>query len=430
MFFRFRPLFLLSLLYLFLVSGCGSSVPIVDENLILTPVSVFPTSTPFQPLTDTSQDTLYSAPVATVTLLPSAVTPGSVNIEQSLLPTPHPLGYQGMPIFAVSSNTNPLTGLTVTDPELMERRPLAIKITQFPRYTRPQSGLSLADVVYEYYIEDGVSRFIAVFYGNNSELVGPVRSGRFFDEHVARMYQAFLVFKYADPRVYNHLKSTDLNPYLVVPGIGACPPFVIGDSKRDTYNNIFLNTNKFNDCIAKREEATNTRPPLTSSFFSYLRPASIIYADRIYTKYSLDDYNYWQYLPSKGRYQRYQEVESMRNGDPPTYAPLTDAVTELPIMADNVVVLFVYHRFEDFYQMEDEVFHIDLVDSGDAYLFRDGLVVEASWHRPQVDQPIILTTRQGAPVYLKPGVTFYQVIGLTSEVGYSANEWYFAWHHP
>ena len=54
----------------------------------------------------------------------------------------------------------------------MERRPLAIKVANYPRYIRPQSGLTLADNVYEYYIEGGLTRFIAVFYGNNSEWVG------------------------------------------------------------------------------------------------------------------------------------------------------------------------------------------------------------------------------------------------------------------
>ena len=110
--------------------------------------------------------------------------------------------------------------MIVADPQLLERRPIAIKITQYPRYVRPQLGLTLADVAFEYYIEDGLTRFIAVFYGNNSDMVGPVRSGRYFDEHVVRMYQAFFVFKYADPRVYDYYKKSDLERRLIVPGVG------------------------------------------------------------------------------------------------------------------------------------------------------------------------------------------------------------------
>ena len=40
-----------------------------------------------------------------------------------------------------------------SDPSLLERRPLAIKVANYPRYIRPQSGLTLADNIFEYYIE-------------------------------------------------------------------------------------------------------------------------------------------------------------------------------------------------------------------------------------------------------------------------------------
>jgi len=429
MFRNLRQWTLFAIVLLTLSGGCSPLAPEADVNLLLTPDINNPTATPFQPENglDTSP---YDAPEPTSTLVPAMVTPGTLTVEENLLPTPFPSGYQGMPVFVLSTNTNPLTGLTATDPELLERRPMAIKITQYPRYTRPQSGLTLADVVYEYYIEDGVTRFIAIFYGNNAEQVGPVRSGRFFDEHIARMYQAFLVFKYADPRVYDYLKASDLNDYLIVPGIGSCPPFSVGKEKRDTYNNIFFNTVKFKDCIAKRKSVDNIRPPLHSSFFSTLPPRSDKVAGRVYTQYSLDDYNYWQYIPDQNRYQRYQELESLRKGNGTSYAPLTDALTNLPVMADNVVVLFVQHRFQDHFQEEDEVYHIDLYASGDAYVFRDGIAVEATWKRTRLDQPILLTSSLGAPIYLKPGVTFYQVIGLSSESWQEGTDWHFIWHAP
>ena len=419
----------LAALLLLTVSGCNTPTPEVDQNILLTPDLTHPTATPFQP-GDGSHDSPYYAPVVSSTRMPSLVTPATVTFEENQLPTPFPSGYQGMPVFVNATNTNPLTGLTAGNPELLERRPIAVKITQFPRYVRPQSGLTLADVVFEYYIEDGLTRFIAVFYGNNSSVVGPVRSGRFFDEHIARMYQAFFVFKYADPRVYDYYKDSDLKNFMVVPGNGACPPFLVGPTKRDTYNNIFFNTVKFKDCIARRQSVDNLRPPIRSNFFSTSLPQSDQTANRIYTKYSLDDYNYWEYLPTKNRYLRYQEVNSLRNGQTPSYDTLTDAVTSLPVQADNVVVLFVQHRFQDKFQAEDEVYHIDLYGSGTAYVFRDGVVIDAIWNRPQLDQPILLTTSLGAPVYLKPGVTFYQVLGLNSESWKEGDDWHFVFHTP
>ena len=422
---------LIILIFLIASGGCSSSASVSAGNVLLTPDINSPTATPFQP---GNGDSPYFAPYATsvpkATLLPEFVQRGTVTAEDSLLPTPPLSGYQGVPIFAPYTNTNPLTGLTAAHPELLERRPIAVKITQYPRLVRPQSGLSLADVVYEYYIEWGVTRFIAVFYGNDAEQAGPVRSGRFFDEHIARMYQAFFVFKYADPRVYSYYEDSDLKNYLVVPSNGACPPFEIGSEKRDTYNNIFFNTVRFKDCIAKRKSVDNNRPPIRSNFFSTVPPQSDLVVDQIHTQYSLDDYNYWQYLPEENRYQRYQEINSLKNNQTAAYEPLTDALTGLPIMADNVVVLYVKHRFANKFDEEDEVFHIDLYGSGIAFVFRDGVALPATWNRPQLDQPILLTSSQGVPVYLKPGVTFYQVIGETSDAWIDGTDWHFLWHNP
>ncbi len=59
-----------------------------------------------------------------------------------------------------------------------QRRPLAVMIENHSE-ARPQSGLSAADIVYEAVAEGGITRFMALFYCNLSDIqVGPVRSAR------------------------------------------------------------------------------------------------------------------------------------------------------------------------------------------------------------------------------------------------------------
>lgn len=59
-----------------------------------------------------------------------------------------------------------------------QRRPLAVMIENHVD-ARPQSGLSYADVVYEAVAEGGITRFMALYYCNLSDVqVGPVRSAR------------------------------------------------------------------------------------------------------------------------------------------------------------------------------------------------------------------------------------------------------------
>ncbi|MBI4035471.1 DUF3048 domain-containing protein [Candidatus Daviesbacteria bacterium] len=59
-----------------------------------------------------------------------------------------------------------------------KRRPLAVMIENH-KESRPQSGLSSADIVYEAVAEGGITRFMALFYCNLADVqVGPVRSAR------------------------------------------------------------------------------------------------------------------------------------------------------------------------------------------------------------------------------------------------------------
>ena len=69
-----------------------------------------------------------------------------------------------------------INGLPAED-ALVDRRVVAIKIDNHPD-ARPQSGLDVADAVYEVLVEGGLTRFIALFHQSDSDYVGPNRSGR------------------------------------------------------------------------------------------------------------------------------------------------------------------------------------------------------------------------------------------------------------
>jgi hypothetical protein len=284
-------------------------------------------------------------------------------------------------------------------------------------------------VVFEYYIEWGDTRFIAVMYGNDSPMVGPVRSGRYFDEHVARMYNAFLVFKFADPREYSYLKNSTLNEFLVVPGNTKCPPFYYGYPKREEYNNYFFNTLEWAGCAAHKG-LDNSRQNLRNGFFSEEIPESALQVKRMYFHYSNYNYSYWEYDAITHKYFRYQESRDMIKGRTEAYAPLIDAQTNMPVNADNVVVLFVPYTFANPGNAHDEVYNVDLLDSGNAYVFRDGIALPARWNRTDINQPLLMTTLMGTPIYLHPGRTFYQVMGINSTYTQRDTDWLFTFYTP
>jgi len=59
----------------------------------------------------------------------------------------------------------PLSGQPVEDPSLLKIPALLISISHFPPIARPQAGLSFVPWVFEFYITEGATRFLSVFYG-------------------------------------------------------------------------------------------------------------------------------------------------------------------------------------------------------------------------------------------------------------------------
>jgi hypothetical protein len=68
---------------------------------------------------------------------------------------------------------------------------------------------------------------------------------------------------------------------------------------------------------------------------------------------------------------------------------------------------------------------VDLYNSGQAYIFRDGMVYDARWVRSEYNNLLTFTDAGGNPLPLKTGTTFFQVIGLSSTVTTAGNDWYF-----
>lgn len=55
---------------------------------------------------------------------------------------------------------------------------------------RPQSGLDRADLVFEALAEGGITRFLAVYYTEAAEKIGPIRSARYYFVEIARAFAA------------------------------------------------------------------------------------------------------------------------------------------------------------------------------------------------------------------------------------------------
>ena len=383
------------------LSACG-------PNGILAQPSDTPSATPIP--SSTPFPTLTFTPAATET--PTATATPVYPVEG--------YGPGGFP-----TDVNPLTGLKVTDPSLLERRPLAIKVPNLPRTVRPQWGLSLADMVYEYYTEEGSTRFIAIFLGNNAETVGPIRSARFFDGNIVRMYKAILAFGSGDQRVRNRLFSAEYANRLVSEYPAKCPPMCRYEPNGVDY--LITNTAELT-AYGKKQGFDTGRQNLDGMYFNYTIPAGGQPVEHIYARYSGGVYNRWDYDPTTGKFLRNAETANSSAGaQDEAYAPLTDRLTEQPISADNVVVIFVPHEY---YSVVPEMVDMQFLGTGTAYAFRDGQFYKVTWSRPTAESVLSLIGGDGKPFPFKPGNTWVEVMGIYSKAEQANNDWRFTFSIP
>ena len=202
-------------------------------------------------------------------------------------------------------NVNPLTGLPVANPALLDRRPLSVKVTLMPRSSRPQWGLSSADIVYEIYQNGGISRFHAVFYGQDVEQIGPVRSARFFDSEIIRMYNSVFAFGSADSRVLDRFGASEFAPYLVNEYPAGCGPMCRIDP--NGFNYLVTNTANLSQYISELG-VDNGRQDLSGMFFDTQAPTGGDAAGQIFVRYGPQVYHRWDYDRGTNKYLRFQDT--------------------------------------------------------------------------------------------------------------------------
>jgi hypothetical protein len=363
-----------------------------------------PTKTPRPTFTATS-----AAPTVTPTLTPTP-TPANTATPTPAPPTPTP---------TPNPNLNPLTGIAVTNTAVLQRRPLEVVVNNSP-VARPQYGLSKADIVFEY-VMDGweVTRFTAIYLGQEAERIGPVRSARLINLHLAPMFDAALVASGASIDVRWLLRNKGGFPYLDID---------LDDSSSTLYSTsigTYWETRLQTSTAALRRwlQKENLDRPVTAKPFIFSSQVSsttvTTTASTVHIPYPPSSTVDWTYNAASAVYLRSVQGE-----------PHTDAGSGAQIAATNVIIFYAPHETTSI--VEDVVgstaIKIGLSGPGKCLVLRDGVATEGTWKWkapleaatiatgdtvviPKSNStPVQLLGANGTPITLKPGATWVQVV--------------------
>jgi hypothetical protein len=347
------------------------------------------------------------APAPTATPNPSP-TPSSRPPTPSPPPLPPSPTPSASPSPSAPSGFAPLDGLAA-DPSLANRLPLAVMVDDNVR-TRPQAGYTHASIVYQAPNDGGEDRYMLIFQGQDSALVGNVRSTRPYFAAWASEYGAALGHYGGDwtaLRIVREMNGRFLYDIDALSGAGAA--YYRDRSAGVAPFNAFTSTDRIRSAARARGapelmSGALALRPFADDLPAEERPSS----GSINVPYRRGDTSY-RYEPDTNSYLRFVAGR-----------PQVDLLDGSRVSARNVIVQFVrltYDPIERHHRVQ-----MDYIGRGRAIVFRDGLAIEGTWRKSGRSELTRFFDESGNEIGLVRGSIFIQVVATNAAVTYNIGE--------
>jgi hypothetical protein len=287
------------------------------------------------------------------------------------------------------------------DPAVLQRRPLAVKISNYPAFVRPQAGLNSADLVFEHYVEAGATRLTAVYYGRDAELIGSIRSGRLIDLEIPVMYDAAYAYSGASGPIRLLVRDSAFFSRVISPDFAHGGFYRRPVEGRPFEHTLFTDTATLRYILQERGEE---RPPALQNGMTFRAEPwqTGEPANRIEIRYQAANI-FWQYNPAENRYYRWMDGQ-----------PHLDANDETQLRFANIIAVGAHHQETDI--VEDMggnlSIQIQIWGEGPVSLFRNGRRIEGRWQRLDASDMLTFYDLEGNPLPLAPGPSFFQLVPL------------------
>jgi hypothetical protein len=255
---------------------------------------------------------------------------------------------------------------------------------------RPQSDLDKADLVYEIIAEAGITRYLALFYHQEAEKIGPVRSTRGYFVQLARGYDAPLAHAGGSQEALAMIPQIGVKDFDEIYNSSA---YFWRDKTRKKPHNLYTSTEKLLQGAKKKGYKLET---------PFLQPwgtewVGTPFSGELVIDYSVKNYPYkvsWRY--HENRYER------AINGQPHVMED------DILITADNLLVMVtkITTYVKDGIPLSD----VKVVGKGDLVCYIDGQKLKGYWQKDAVSADMKFYDQQGELLKLKRGTTWIQVV--------------------
>lgn len=280
-------------------------------------------------------------------------------------------------------------------------RPVAVMIDNEGNEVLPQGGIAQAQIVYEMVTEYGNTRYMALFWNNLPEYIGPVRSTRHYFLDYAMEYDAVFAHMGGSDYAYRDLESFEIDN---IDGITTGGVFWDLTNDSSNYHDTYTGRDKLSSYISKAGYSMATGNGLPFAYntedVTYQNGDS---AKEVFIKYGTNSSCGYYYDEEQKNYKRTRLGEFQK-----------DRNTNDIVRAKNIIVMFVENKpiEGDKYGRQE----LSTTGSGNGYYISNGVKQDITWVKSFRNSQTKYLDANKNEIKLNPGQTWIQIVPLNVEV--------------
>jgi hypothetical protein len=322
------------------------------------------------------------------------------NPQESPEPTPNP----------ALNAVNPLSGLPIEE-EKTRIRPISIVLSNDPA-ALPMNGVSQADIIYEYLVEGGLTRMMAVFKDfTDVRMVGSIRSARHYTVEITESHDALFVHAGGSPQAMSEIRSRGITNfdevYSTRRNIFFRSRTRISGRRLENLHSLVTTNARFEQWLPQYNIRTEHNANYEQGFIftDDAVPTGGSDASEVVIRYSGAKISTFSYNESGNVYHLRQYARDF-----------TDANNNVRVGFTNIIVMKT--SVTGIPDDDSGRRHIETVGSGEGYFVNGGKHIEIRWSRADKASPFVYTHLDGTPLEFGRGATFIGIIPTRNVVDF------------